>query len=238
MLRLIYTIAVNIFRILYYVPKMSYYARHKERYSERERYALAKKLVDIVMKTSRVETEHIGAESLPKSGGYIMFANHQGRYDPVGILSGHELPCSFLLDKKRADGFLSKQFSDMLGGIGIDRESVKDQMNAMRALSDGVRAGKRYLVFPEGRYEKGYGNRTLEFKKGCFISAKCAKCPIIPVTLVDSYKVYGKNSVRKIKTKVIYHEPIGYEQYKGMRTDELAALVRGIIDGELEKYGK
>ncbi len=238
MLRFIYAVTINIFRIIYYVPKMSYYSRHTERYSEEERYALAQRIVGIVARTSRVETEHIGAERLPSDGGYIMFANHQGRYDPVGILSGHEKPCSFLLDKKRADGFLSKQFSSMLGGISIDKESVKDQMRAMRELARGARDGKRYLVFPEGIYEKGRGNRTLEFKKGCFLCATHAKCPIIPITVVDSYKVYGVNSLKRIKTKVIYHEPIYYEQYKGMKADEIACLVKGIIDAELSKYDK
>ena len=57
MLRFVYVIVINIFRILYYVPKMSYYAKHPEKYSEEDRYALAQKLVNIVIKGSRVETE-------------------------------------------------------------------------------------------------------------------------------------------------------------------------------------
>ena len=64
-----------------------------------------------------------------------MFSNHQGRYDPMGIIAGHERPCSFLVDKRRANQFLGKQFSALLDGISIDKESVKDQMRAMRALA-------------------------------------------------------------------------------------------------------
>ncbi len=238
MLRLIYVIMLNILRIVYFVPKMSYCARHTEKYSDEDRYALAQRLVVTVMHTSRVKTEHIGAEKLPRDCGYMMFSNHQGRYDPIGILSGHELPCSFLLDKKRADGFLSKQFSELLGGISIDRESVKDQMRAIRTLCLRVKEGKRYLVFPEGKYSKDQGNRTSEFKQGCFLAAVHAKCPIVPVTVVDSYKVYGENSLRRISTKVIYHEPIYYEDYIGMKPAEVSALVKAVIDGELSKYDK
>ncbi len=238
MLRFIYVVTVNIFRIMYYVPKMAYCAKHPEKYSEEERYALAQKLVKTVMRTSRVKTEHIGVEDLPREGGYIMYSNHQGRYDPIGILSGHSAPCSFLLDKKRADRFLSKQFSDLLCGISIDKQSVKDQMRAMRTLAERVKDGKRYLVFPEGIYYKDQGNKTGEFKQGCFLSAIHAKCPIVPVTIVDSYKVYGINSLRRMTTRVIYHEPIYYEQYKGMKASEISELVKSVIDGELSKYKK
>ncbi len=233
MLRLVYVIIVNVFRIVYYVPKMSYCVRHRDRYSEEYRYILAKRLVNIVIRTSRVETEHIGVENLPLDGGYIMFANHQGRYDPLGIISGHEKPCSFLLDKKRADGFLSGQFAELLDGISIDKDSVKDQMRAIRELSENVKHGKRYLVFPEGRYQKGQGNSTLDFKQGCFIAATHAKCPIVPVTLIDSYKVYGNNSLKKVKTKVIYHKPICYDEYSGMKTKNVAVMVKDIIDKEI-----
>ncbi|MGM9643686.1 MAG: lysophospholipid acyltransferase family protein [Eubacteriales bacterium] len=238
MLRFIYVIVINIFRIFYYVPKMSYYAKHPEKYSEEERYALAQKVVKIVVRTSRVETEYEGRENLPKTGGYIMFSNHQGRYDPMGIIAGHERPCSFLIDKRRADQFLGKQFSALLDGISIDKESVKDQMRAMRALANGAKEGRIYLVFPEGIYYKDQGNRTGEFKQGCFICATHAKCPVVPVTVVDSYKVYGKNSLKRVKTKVIFHDPIYYEQYKEMNVRELSEHVKKIIDTELSKYEK
>ncbi len=233
MLRLIYVIVVNIFRIIYYVPKMSYYAKHSDRYSETERYALARRLVDTVIRTARADTEHCGAEDLPQSGGYIMFANHQGRYDPLGIISGHSQPCSFIVDKKRADGFLSKQFTALLNGISIDKESVKAQIRAIKTLSDRALRGERFFVFPEGVYDKNQGNHTIEFKEGCFAVARRAMCPIVPVTLIDSYKVFGINSLKRVTTKVVYHKPIPYSEYKDRSNKEIAELVKSIIDNEI-----
>lgn len=235
MLRLIFVIIVNIPRIVYYVPKMSYYARHPEKYSPEQRYALAKRLINIVIKTSRVKTEIIGREKLPRSGGYIMFANHQGRYDPVGILAGHERPCSFLVDKRRATQFLCRQFSALLDAVSIDKESSRDQIRALRSLSEGVKNGRCFLVFPEGTYEVGQGNRTREFKHGCFLASIHARCPIVPVTLIDSYKVYSENSLCEVRTKVIYHDPILYEQYKGMGVKEISRMVRRVIDRDIQK---
>lgn len=238
MLRLVFTIIVNIPRIVYFVPKMSYYARHPEKYSEEERYALAIRLINIVKRTSRVKTEYIGADRLPKTGGYIMFANHQGRYDPIGILGGHVRPCSFLLDSKRADQFLCKQFTALLGGVSIDKESSRDQIRALRELSRGAKEGRRYLVFPEGTYSPQQGNRTGMFKDGCFLAATHARCPIVPVTVIDSYKVYGVNSLKAVSTKVIYHDPIYYEQYKDMNAREVSRTVKRIIDREIQKQSE
>lgn len=235
MLRLIFVIIFNIPRIVYYVPKMAYYAKHPEKYSEDERYALAKKLISIVIKTSRVKTEYIGAEKLPRSGGYIMFANHQGRYDPIGILGGHERPCSFLLDSRRACQFMCKQFADLLDAVSIDKDSARDQIRALRELSRGVKRGRRFLVFPEGTYDKEQGNRTREFKDGCFLAAIHAKCPIVPVTVIDSYKVFRKNGFKLVKTKVIYHDPIYYHQYKDMEVKEVSRIVKRAIDREIAK---
>ena len=238
MLRLIFVIMVNIPRIVIYFPKLLYYSKRPGKFSEGERYAFAKRLIKIVIKTSRVETEYIGEEKLPRSGGYIMFANHQGRYDPIGILGGHKRPCSFLLDSRRACQPLCRQFCSLLGAISIDKESSRDQIRALRALAKGARGGRCYLVFPEGIYDKEQGNRTREFKHGCFLAATHARCPIVPVTVIDSYRVYGENSLGKIKTKVIFHDPIYYEQYKDMEAREVSRAVRSIIDREIEERTK
>ena len=236
MLRFVYAIVVNIFRILYYAPKMSYYAKHPEKYSSEDKYALAQKLIDTVKRTARITTEYHGVENLPEGGGYIMFANHQGRYDALGVLSGHKRPCSFLITKFRAHQFLAKQFFEMMDGVSIDKDSVKDQIRALRKLADNVKDGKIYLVFPEGVYQKGQGNRLLEFKHGCFLSAKNAKCPIVPVALIDSYKVFGINSLKRVTSRVVYLEPIEYETYKDMHVRDISDMVKQRIADEIARH--
>ncbi len=236
MLRFVYTVIINFFRILYYAPKMAYYAKHPEKYSAEDKYVLAQKLIAMVQRTGRITTEHYGAENLPEEGGYIMFANHQGRYDALGVISGHKRPCSFLITRSRANQFLAKQFFAMMDGVSIDRDSIKDQMRALKELANHVKDGRVYLVFPEGVYEKGQGNRLLEFKHGCFLSAKNAKCPIVPVVLIDSYKVFGINSLKKVTSKVVYLEPIEYEAYKDMHVRELSDLVKQRIADEIARH--
>ena len=49
-----------------------------------------------------------------------------------------------------------------------------------------------------------------------------AKCPIVPVALIDSYKPFDKNEPGRITVQVHILTPIVYEEYKDMKTAEIA----------------
>lgn len=237
MVRFYFVIILSIGAIIYFVPKMAHYAKHPEKYDEEECYSLAQEVIRRVKKTAKVTTEYYGLENLPADeDGYIMFANHQGKYDAIGILSGHKRPCTVLMDKKRSKMFIAKQFVDLLHGQRIDRDSTKQQIRTLNNIAKEVSEGRVYLVFPEGGYRKDQDNTTNEFKYGCFISAIKAKCPIVPVTLVDSYKPFGINSLKPVTTKVVFMEPIPYEEYCDMKAPEISRVVKDKIDGEIRKH--
>ena len=45
------------------------------------------------------------------------------------------------------------------------------------------------------------GKRETEFKGGSFKSAYYAKCPIVPIALIDSYKVFDTGSTKPITVR-------------------------------------
>lgn len=237
MLRFIYVIIVCIFQIIYFVPKMAKYAKHTEKYSEGDKYALAQNVMRRVQRAGRITTEYFGLENIPEDGGYIMYSNHQGKYDALGIMLEHKRPCSVLMDKKRSNMFIAKQFVDLLDGKRLDKSSVRQQISVLRELSDDVRErNKIYLIFPEGGYRRDQDNRMNPFKYGCFKCAYEAKCPILPVTLIDSYKPFGVSSLKKVTTKVVYMPPIPYEEYSKMTPKEFAPYLQGLIQAELDRH--
>lgn len=237
MLRFIYVILARTFSIIYFVPKMAYYAKHPEKYSEKDCYRLALDVINRVKKTARVTTEYIGKENLPQKSGYIIFSNHQGKYDALGILSAHSSPCSVLMDKKRSELPIAKQFIDMLKAKRIEKNNPRQQIRVINEIAREVSDGRNYLIFPEGGYGKKRDNSLGEFKYGCFYSAIKAKCPILPVALIDSYKPFGINSLSRVKTKVIFLPIIPYEEYANMKAPELCAYVKEKIALAIEKYG-
>ena len=58
-----------------------------------------------------------------------------------------------------------------------------------------------------------------------------ARCPIVPVAMLDSYKPFDTNSIRPVTVQVHFLKPLYYEEYKDLKSTEIAQIVRDrIID--------
>ncbi len=234
MFRFIYVIVMNVFRAPYMIPMMRHMIKHPEKYSEKRRYEMAQHMIHLMQRSGRITTICTGTEYLPKEGGYIMYPNHQGKYDALGIISSHEEPCTLVMDRNKSNGLLVKEFIDLLEGKRMDIKDVRQAMKIILEVSEEAAQGKRVILFPEGGYDHNH-NRVEDFKAGSFKSAVRAKVPIVPVALIDSYKVFNSFGVGKITTQVHFLKPIPYEEYQGMKTQEIAALVRQRIEDVIEE---
>ncbi len=63
-----------------------------------------------------------------------------------------------------------------------------------------------------------------------------AKVPIVPVALIDSYKVYNSDHYGPVTTYVYYLEPIMYDEYKSMKSREIAAIVENRIKDKIKEH--
>lgn len=229
MLRFYYVIIVSMPCIIYYVLRIRFVImKHPEKYSTEYRYAVGRNMVKITMHNARLKAKCFGLENLPKDGGYLMYPNHQGKFDALGIISNHDSPCSIVMDMKRSKMILTNEFIDVLDGIRMDRENLREQLKCIRSLAERVKNGDRFILFPEGGYNRN-GNNLQEFLPGAFKAAHWSKVPIVPVAVVDSYKAFDFNSLRRITARIYFLKPIFYEEYKNLSTKETAELVKGRI---------
>ncbi len=235
MWRFYYVIFINLFRIPYMIRKMRHYADHPEKYSEEKRYALARHVARIIKRTGVILTSVTGKENLPREGGYILYPNHQGKYDVLGIMHTHDKPLSFIIDDKASHGVLISEFTDLVQGGRIQLEDLKQTLELFKERSARIAAGERCIIFPEGVYAPHKKNNISEFKPGSFKLAKMAKVPIVPVVLRDSYKAFNSCYLGPVRTYVRYLKPIPYEEYAGMRTNEIAEMVRKRISDAMEE---
>ncbi len=227
MLRFLKVIVWNLPRI-YMIPKMAYKARHKERYGEEACYAYARLAIRRMMRAGRIYTKHFGAENLPQEGGYLLCPNHQGKYDALGIMISHDKPCSVVIDDAKSHGILVKQFIDLVQGKRLKKDDTRQSIGIIRELAEDTKQGRRFIIFPEGGYFHNH-NTVGEFKPGCFKSAVKARVPIVPVALIDSYRVFEEWTLRKVETQVHFLKAIPYEEYKGMTTTQIAEMVKDRI---------
>lgn len=235
MLKFIYVILMNLYRAPYMILKMRREADHPEKYTEEERYALARLVVRLMKVTGGVRTKAYGLENLPETGGYMMYPNHQGKYDALGIIYTHRKPCSLVMDKIKSKAILVNEFVDLVQGKRMDRNDVRQALTIINEVSEEVKQGKRYILFPEGGYDYNNRNNVCKFKAGSFKIALKTKAPIVPVALIDSYKVFNCMTLGPVTTQVHYLKPILFEEYSTLKTQEIADLVRSRIQNKINE---
>ena len=183
----------------------------------------------------RVTIETYGLENIPKEDGFIFFPNHQGLFAVLVFLDSCPRPFSFVIKKEASNIILLKQIVRALGAYAMDRDDIRQSMKVISAVTEDVKQGKNFLIFAEGTRSR-QGNQLLEFKGGSFKSATKAKCPIVPCALIDSFKPFDEKSIRPVTVKLIYMPPIYYEEYKDMKTVEIAEEVKGRIERTIAEY--
>ena len=122
------TIIINLHRIIYYVVKTHIWKLHWDRHSEEERYAVAKKMISQMNDSAGYRTIVYGKENLPGEGGYIMYPNHQGKYDVPGIVASHDKPCSFVMDEKKSHIILVNEFLELVEGKRLKMDDLRQTM--------------------------------------------------------------------------------------------------------------
>lgn len=235
MLKFFYVILMNLFRAPYMISKMRREADHPEKYSEEERYELARYVIRLMKVTGGIHTKAYGTENLPEEGGYMMYPNHQGKYDALGIVYTHKKPCSIVMDKAKSNTILVREFIDLLQGKRLDKKDVRQALTIINEVSAEVNQGRRYILFPEGGYDFNNRNNVCDFKAGSFKIALKSKAPIIPVALIDSYKVFNSFNLGPVTTQVHYLKPIQFEEYRTLKTPQIAALVRDRIQEKIDE---
>lgn len=233
--RIAYMVMRNILHVPGWFYKICKMGQNDDRYSEQEKYDFLRYVVKTVNRTGRVTIDVHGISNLPENDGFIMFPNHQGLFDVLAIIEGNSHPFGVVIKKEAADIILVKQVLRLLKGLAMDRKDTRSAIKIINQITEEVKNGRNYLIFPEGTRSKK-GNEILDFKAGTFKSAVNAKCPIVPVALIDSFKPFDISSIKRETVQVHFLEPIMYEQYMGMKTTEIAHIVHDKIQEKISEF--
>ena len=233
--RFYYVIVRNIHILPGLIKKMQEMVEAPDRYSEADRYEYLLYVIEIMKRTAWIKTEVYGTENLPKDTGYMMYPNHQGKYDAYGIIEAHGSPCSIVMDKDKSYYPFVNELVQMVEGKRLDRNDVRQGLTVIGEMIEEVKQGKKFILFPEGGYKEGKGNTLDEFKAGCFKIPLKTNTPVVPVAIIDSYRVFNTKAIGNVTTQVHFLEPIRPEEYQGMKTKELAQLVKTRIQEKLDE---
>lgn len=224
----------NLIRLPGLFIKLWKYSSNVDKYTDEERNKFLKYIVNIANKGGNVKIKSFGIENIPDKVGFMLFPNHQGMYDVLALLDVCPKPLSVVAKKEVAKIPLLKQLFKVMKVIFMDREDVRQSMQVIIEVSKQVAQGRNYIIFPEGTRSKK-GNKVGEFKGGSFKAATKAKCPIVPVALIDSFKPFDTGSTKPITVQVHFLQPLMYEEYKDMKTNDIAEEVKRRIVEVIEK---
>lgn len=224
----------NILLVPYMWIKLCYHASHVDKYTEEEHYKMLRYITYRANKGGNVIIDVHGQENIPKENGFMFFPNHQGMYDVLAIIDACPKPFSVVAKKEVANVPFLKQVFACMKAYMLDREDVRQAMEVIVNVTKEVKKGRNYLIFAEGTRSKK-GNQIQDFKGGSFKSATKARCPIVPVALIDSFKPFDTNSITSVTVQVHFLEPLLYEEYKDMKTNEIAETVKERIQNKINE---
>ncbi|MDA8440940.1 MAG: lysophospholipid acyltransferase family protein [Peptococcaceae bacterium] len=161
----------------------------------------------ITVSGSKVEVS--GTELIPQTKAVLFVSNHQSNMD-IMLLLGY-IP--------RGKGFVAKvelqkiplvnTWMRKMHSVFLDRQNMRQSVQVMRQAIDLLKAGHSMVIFPEGTRSKS--SHMGEFKRGSLSLAVKANVPIVPITIVDSFKILEGNKGFRIKpthVKLLVSAPI------------------------------
>src|SRR5438128_2764815 len=142
-----------------------------------------------------------GRENIPRSGTYIVIANHLGWLDALTILMVfpiepriHMLADPTGMMRRKAEW----AFIRAAGGIIPVERSIKDPQALFRRVGDCLKLGGAVALFPEGDFGPREGE-LLPFKKGFAYFAVDSQVAVVPVGLSGMKELWlGKRLVVRI----------------------------------------
>ena len=205
--------------------KLCYNAKHTDTVPEIDRWRHIQFILKKAIKGGNVDLTLTGLENIPTDEPFMMYANHQGMFDVLAIAATCDVPLGAVLKKELYNVPFLHQIALCTKSYAMDREDVRQSLTVIQNVTEEVKGGRNYLIFPEGTRSKT-GNDMLEFHGGSFRCATKSKCTVLPVALVDSFKVLDQKGSKPVSMQLHYLKPIPYEEYKDLKPAELAALVK------------
>ena len=226
---LIYDICAWVFR----------YSNHPEKYPLDIRYQKTRKLIRKVNKALKLDMHIEGLENRPEEAS-CYFINHLAAVDPLLLIEVMEKPTTLVAKIEIKKMPLVGRIFSGIDGLFLDRDDLKQQLKVMMKVQDSLRERKcNWAIYPEGTRNKDPMNKLLEFHHGTFRAAMKAGVPIVPVVCYGSFRVLNtKHTYKKYPTYIKFLPPIYPEEYKDLKTQDVAAIVQSRVQKELSFVAK
>ena len=208
--------------------KLCAHAKNPDNYPEIERWLHIQKIMKCALNAGNVDLIVTGKENIPDKDGLLLVANHQGLFDVVALVTAWDRILCAVYKIELKDVPLVKQIAQSTKSYAMDRDDVRQSLTVIQGCTEQLKNNRNVLIFPEGTRSKN-GNVMGDFHGGSFKAAVKAKADILPFAVIDTYKVLDQKGSKPLSCQLHFLKPIPYAEYAGMKTTEIAALVKSRI---------
>ena len=234
-------IALMLLRNAFVMPglfaKLCAHAKNPDKYPEIDRWRHIQKIMKAGLKAGNVDLIVTGQENIPEEDGILLVANHQGMFDVVALVTAWDRILCAVYKIELKDLPLIKQISQSTKSYAMDRADVRQSLTVIQGCTEQLKAKRNVLIFPEGTRSKN-GNVMGEWHGGSFKCALKAKATILPFCVIDTYKVLDQKGSKQMSCQLHYLKPIPYEEYAGMKTTEIAEMVKARVQECIDAHTK
>lgn len=233
--RILLMVLRNFWKVPGLYGKLCYYAKHADEYPLLEQYQHIQKILRLGVKSGNIDLQVYGKENIPQDGAFMLYSNHQGLFDVLAIVTSCDRPLAAVLKKELANIPFLKQIIACTKSYPMDREDMKQSLQVITSVIKEVKQGRSFLIYPEGTRSKK-GNEMLPFHSGSFKCATKTKVPIVPVAVIDCFKVLDQKGCKPVSVQIHYLKPITHEEYDAMTMVDLAKMVQDRIAAVIEEH--
>jgi 1-acyl-sn-glycerol-3-phosphate acyltransferase len=177
-----------------------------------------------------------GRELIPEGESFVAMGNHRSYLDiPALVLALYPVPVVFVAKKELTRiPFLGWAIA-YSHHIVVDRGNREQAVSALQEAIAKIKKGIALGVFPEGT--RASTLELLPFKKGGFYVAVDSGLPILPVSINNSNRIFGKKSglPRPGEIRLTIHPVVRPASQDRSEIPPLVATVRRVIESGLEE---
>jgi 1-acyl-sn-glycerol-3-phosphate acyltransferase len=155
--------------------------------------------------------ELAGLENIPRTGPFLLAANHASFLDPPFVGCHVPRQMAFFARKTLWKGGLASWWLDTVGCIPVDRDG--SDVAAIKAVLRALAAGRALVLFPEGT--RSPDGELQPPKAGVGLIACRAQVPVVPVRIFNSHLALGRTGPVRPGTpvSVVYGRPLAPSQF-------------------------
>ncbi|UBM57398.1 1-acyl-sn-glycerol-3-phosphate acyltransferase [Marinilongibacter aquaticus] len=174
---------------------------------------------------------------LDKQKPYVFVANHFAYLD---IAVGMNIIDNYFayvgkvsVAKAPLFGYMFKKLH-----IPVDRENRMSRSRTFKKCMETLRNGRSVFIMPEGGIlSREIPKMLCPFKDGAFVMAIENQVPIVPISLLNMYKINNPDTRLKWgKPRVIFNEPISTVGLTKEDVPRLKEKVYDIIQGDIDAF--